>query len=576
MSTIAQEIIRLQNAKEDLKSAIETKGVAVDSATTIDSYPTYVGEIVNSWLETIDASEFSGTSFSLQKLIKKADIPEGFTNINQDAFKDAINLTDVSIPRSVDYLANKSFYNCPKLSGITFNGSLRTFGDDCFYGCTSLTSMTVPSGITLLGEECFRGCTNLRSIDIPNTIQTIGRYCFHSNPSLTSVTIHADTPPSIGTYTLVGSDNCNYYVPCQSVAAYKAATNWSAYADRIYGIAPCYEPIYRTLTTATTCVGYDKYELDEYQVSYDSGETWSTTATSATTLIEANSEYCGYIPPAQMFKLKANYSDGTSYSAGCDSSSDLTTATTTAHSTSHTAMTDAEIGSCVTGISSNAFNGFSSLSSVTIPNTVTTIWGGAFGYTKLIDVTIPNSVTSIRSEAFKSISTLTSITVSDNVSSLSDYAVFGYNTNLENVQLPNNLSGALGAALFASCGKLSNISIPSGVTSIGSNCFSYCYQIPSIEIPSGVTSIGDNAFYYCSSLTSLTIPSGVTSIGNVAFQFCNNLSSITILATTPPTLGNSAFNNTNDCPIYVPSESVETYKSSNNWSAYASRIQAIQ
>jgi hypothetical protein len=57
---------------------------------------------------------------------------------------------------------------------------------------------------------------------------------------------------------------------------------------------------------------------------------------------------------------------------------------------------------------------------------------------------------------------------------------------------------------------------------------------------------------------------------------CSGLTSIIVNATTPPKLSNSnAFNNTNDCPIYVPSGSVNTYKSASGWSTYASRIQAI-
>ena len=65
-----------------------------------------------------------------------------------------------------------------------------------------------------------------------------------------------------------------------------------------------YIPQYRTLTSATTCVGYDKYELDEYQVSYDNGRTWSTTATSATTLIEAQSTDCHYVPPTPIYEWR--------------------------------------------------------------------------------------------------------------------------------------------------------------------------------------------------------------------------------------------------------------------------------
>ena len=63
-------------------------------------------------------------------------------------------------------------------------------------------------------------------------------------------------------------------------------------------VPPTPTPQYRTLTTATTCINYDKYVLEEYQVSYDSGVTWTTTGTSATTLIEADSPDCGYIPPS--------------------------------------------------------------------------------------------------------------------------------------------------------------------------------------------------------------------------------------------------------------------------------------
>ena len=76
-------------------------------------------------------------------------------------------------------------------------------------------------------------------------------------------------------------------------------------------------------------------------------------------------------------------------------------------------------------------------------------------------------------------------------------------------------------------------------------------------------------------MLSVTIGDRITSIGNDAFENHNKLTSITCLATTPPTLGSSAFNNTNDCPIYVPAESVEAYKAASGWSAYASRIQAI-
>lgn len=104
-----------------------------------------------------------------------------------------------------------------------------------------------------------------------------------------------------------------------------------------------------------------------------------------------------------------------------------------------------------------------------------------------------------------------------------------------------------------------------------------------IEIGNDITIIPDeNAdgkpFGNMVDLTSVTIGSGVTYIGDRAFDGSYSLTSITVEATTPPTLGNNAFENTNNCLIYVPASAVDEYKNSTStgWSEYASRIQAIQ
>ena len=188
-------------------------------------------------------------------------------------------------------------------------------------------------------------------------------------------------------------------------------------------------------------------------------------------------------------------------------------------------------------------------------------------------VTIPNSVTSINDTVFQNCSSLTSVTIPNSVTSIGKQA-FKDCTGLTIIDIPNSVTFIDGSA-FNGCSSLTGVTIPNSVTTISGSTFNGCSSLTGVTIPNSVTSIGNSAFNSCSGLTDITIPNTVTSIGSYAFAYCTGLTSIIVLATTPPTLASSnAFNNTNNCPIYVPAESVDAYKAANNWSTYASRIQA--
>ena len=129
---------------------------------------------------------------------------------------------------------------------------------------------------------------------------------------------------------------------------------------------------------------------------------------------------------------------------------------------------------------------------------------------------------------------------------------------------------------YSNRSDLTRVIIPDSVTEIGGGAFSDCTNLTSVEIPASVTEIGGGAFSDCTSLASVKIPNNVTQIGGFAFSDCTSLTSIECKATTPPTGGSSMFYNTNNCPIYVPNESVEAYKSAPGWSEYADRIFGIE
>ena len=241
-------------------------------------------------------------------------------------------------------------------------------------------------------------------------------------------------------------------------------------------------------------------------------------------------------------------------------------------------LTSVTIGDSVTKIGNEAFAGCSNLTNVTIPDSVTTIWAAAFGgcsslrefngkYASedgrclivddilnsfapagLTEYTIPDSVTTIGKYAFYSCSSLTSVTIPDSVTTIG-YDAFGY------------------------CSRLTSVTIGDSVTTIGSDAFYGCSSLTSVTIGDSVTKIGSSAFYNCSSLTSVTIGDSVTTIGSYAFQYCSSLTSVYCKAITPPAGGASMFSsNASDRKIYVPTESVEAYKSAEYWSYYADAI----
>lgn len=201
----------------------------------------------------------------------------------------------------------------------------------------------------------------------------------------------------------------------------------------------------------------------------------------------------------------------------------------------------------------------------------------ADGYSEVtVDVASDVSGSLVMSQSGKDvITTKISIKVPSGIQFLQSTAFYGMDT-LISVSLPDTLV-SIGSSCFKSCRNLQEINLPNSITAIASEAFYSCSKIVSINLPNLLTSLPSEVFRYCTSLTSIDIPSGITSIGSSAFDSCISLMSITCRATIPPTLSNNNvfYNVPSACLIYVPSESVETYKSAQYWSARADYIQAI-
>ena len=170
---------------------------------------------------------------------------------------------------------------------------------------------------------------------------------------------------------------------------------------------------------------------------------------------------------------------------------------------------------CVTNIENDAFHDCTSLTNVTIGNSVTNIENDAFhDCTSLTNVTIGNSVTNIGRYAFNGCTSLTSVTIPNNVITIGTGAFYDC-TALTRITIGNSVT-SIGSLAFKNCSKLAYVTIPNSVTTIGSSAFSGCKNLASITIPNSLTTIKNETFYNCYAL-KIQIPASVKTIEDRAF-----------------------------------------------------------
>lgn len=236
-----------------------------DGVTTISERAFYECKALTEVTIPASVKEIWWGSFSYCEELTTFTIPEDskLTKIGKEAFVRCYKLESIFIPATVKTIDKSAFNFCQSLKSVTFaEGSqlteipyfcfadnealtsieipslVTTLGDYVFWSSANLADVTLPDGLKTIGIEAFCGCKAMTTIDLPAAVESIGQSAFSGCSALTTVTCLAETPPTLGENAFRNcADGLQILVPSASVDAYKAASGWSDYADKIKAIS---------------------------------------------------------------------------------------------------------------------------------------------------------------------------------------------------------------------------------------------------------------------------------------------------------------------------------------------------
>ena len=385
----------------------------------------------------------------------------------------------------------------PYIESITIPSTVTEIMDSAFDSCENLKIVNLSTGLKIIGPSAFVNCYSLTSIEIPEGVTTVEYRAFSNCINLESVSI-----PS--TITDWGQ---NVFMLCENI-------NTISLAEGLKSIS---SDMFSNLTKL------ENISIPSTVTSIDQNAFWGCTSLKSITIPSSVTDW----PPT----------------------------------------IDQQVGGY-----NRAFSGCTSLSEVILSEGLTTLGDYTFeDCVSLTKITIPSSMTDLGFRAFSGCNSLTTINVEEGNSKY-------YSEN-------NCVIESSTKKLVLGCGTST---IPSNIEIIGSFAFdSYDSLKGDLVVPEGVVEIQHSAFINCSGITNIILPTTLTSIyANLnsfrnmypSFYGCSALESITIQASAPPTLnGSSAFSDLDNLSnIYVPAEAVDAYKAASGWSDYADLISAIQ
>lgn len=554
-------------------------------------------------------------------------IPNGVLKISNFAFLHCKeNLTSIFIPKSVNYIADKTFHDCPNLQSIVVDAKNQRYDsrDNCnalieydklIVGCQNTI---IPYGTRTINEYAFKDCKNLHTILIPETVTKIEKYAFDGCGNLKTIFFASNTPPELLDHSFPNNneyDNkMNLYINVKHESSFEYQLrrifpqhSFSFYDFQINDICFVIDEIHYIITGLYTVkvfsnVDINRYSQDAYKkcthINIPQIVEYNNIVFKVTEIDSNAFENCQHLEsitlPDTIIKIGdcafENCENLTSINipigvaeigerafCGCNLQSIIIPKSVKvigkyAFSCGNN-LAEIKIAAqktqydsrnnCNAMIETTSNNLIIGCKNTIIPNDVKIIKQLAFVDSSLTSIIIPPNVIEIEEWAFARCN-LTSINIPDSVTHIGESA-FCECYFLESVSL-NHTTKIIEDSTFQQCVNLTSIVIPNNINSIGKKAFEDCISLTSITLHDGIKHIGDSAFHNCKNLQSITLPESIVSIGKGAFEGCTSLTSINIPSNVS-SIGDCAFESCTNLSFMSVHADNKTYDSRKNCNA---------
>ena len=486
-----------------------------DGNATITGYTGNVSALVIP--EEIDGHKviaLGDNAFKGKKLLEYVEIPNNVVKIGSYVFANT-SLTDLKLPEKLTYLGRCVLSGNTGVTEIVIPKTLATVGaewgnilagDGPFHE-SNVQKATLEKGITSIPRNLFHKNTTLTQVTIPDTMTKIEEFAFAECGNLERVSL-PDNVNQIGEYAFAKTGIKEISMPDSILEI----------GDYVFANTKLTElKLPKNLTHLGRCVL--------------SGNTGVTEIVIPKTLITVGAEWGNILA-----------GDGPFHESNVQKATLEKGITSIPRNLFHknTTLTQVTIPDTMTKIEEFAFAECGNLERVSLPDNVNQIGEYAFAKTGIKEINIPDTVTIIRDHTFKNCTALKTINWSKSITDIQSYA-FENCDALTKLAIPNTVTN-IGEGAFYECGGLSAIAVPNSVKTLGSRAFENCDDLAKVSISDSVTSMGEKAFYDCDALTDVKLGTGITQIPTSCFEHCDVLPSV-VLPYRISKVGDNAFKN---------------------------------